>query len=163
VTLNVSKGQERYLIPMDLKGKDINAATTELQALTLTVANQPNQVYNEKIPAGKVVSTTPAEGTKVKRNSQVVLNVSQGPKPIVVPPIAGVDIKAATLRLTKLGLVVKVATQIYDSSPVGNIISSDPVPGTTVKKGDVISVTVSKGPPPVQVPNVVGMDVSTAK
>ena len=163
VTLNVSKGQERYLIPMDLKGKDINAATTELQALTLTVANQATQVYNERIPVGKVVSTTPAGGTKVKRNSQVVLNVSQGPKPIVVPPIAGFDIKKATVQLAKLGLVVSVATQIYDSSPVGDIISSDPVPGTTVKKGDTISLTVSKGPPPVQVPNVVGMDVSTAK
>ena len=163
VTLNVSKGQERYLIPMDLKNKDINDATAELEALTLVVNSPAKQVYDDKVAVGKVVGTTPAGGTKVKRNATVTLLVSQGPKPIIVPPIAGMNITEATADLTKLGLIVEVATQVFDTSAVGTVISANPVPGTTVKKGDTVSLTVSKGPPPIQVPNVVGLDVSTAK
>ena len=163
ITLNVSKGQERYLVPMDLKGKDINTATTELQDLTLVVASPVEQVFDDKVPVGSVVSTKPVGGTKVKRNAEVTLYVSKGPKPIIVPPIAGLDITKVTADLTKLGLVVQVATQVFDQSPVGSVITSNPVPGTTVKKGDTVALTVSKGPPPVQVPSVVGLDVASAK
>ena len=163
VTLNVSKGQERYLIPMDLKNKDINDATSQLQDLTLVVVNPAKQIYDDKVPVGKVVGTKPTGGTKVKRGASVILLVSQGPKPILVPPIAGENITSATAQLTKLGLVVDVTDQVFDTSAVGTVISANPVPGTTVKKGDTISVTVSKGPPPIQVPNVVGLDITVAK
>ena len=44
----------------------------------------------------------------------------------------------------------------------GTILSTDPIPGTTVPKGTVIKVVLSKGPVLVDVPNVVGMDVATA-
>ncbi|MBU6348157.1 MAG: Stk1 family PASTA domain-containing Ser/Thr kinase [Actinomycetales bacterium] len=162
VTLLVSKGQERYIIPSDLAGKDPNDATNILQDLTLRVS-KTNEVYANKIPLGKVVSTNPKGGSKVKRNTAVILNVSKGPKPVIVPRIAGENIQIVTKQLEKLGLVVDIKDQIFDTSDVGTVISSDPTPGTSMKKGETIHLTVSKGPPPVAVPNVVGLDVDTAK
>jgi len=162
VAIQVSKGQERYLIPSDLTGKDPNDATKALQDLTLSVS-KTMQIYSNKIPIGKVVSTYPKGGTKVKRNAQVVLKVSKGPAPVTVPAIAGQNIKAVTKQLQKLGLVVDIKDQIFDASNVGAVLSSDPTPGSSMKKGDTIHLTISKGPPPVQVPNVVGLNIDVAK
>ncbi|NBV90012.1 MAG: PASTA domain-containing protein [Actinobacteria bacterium] len=119
-----------------------------------------HQILLAKTP---IVSTNPKGGTKVKRNANVILNVSKGPAPVIVPRIAGENIAKVTKQLEKLGLVVDIKDQIFDSSDVGTVLGSNPTPGTSMKKGETIHLTVSKGPPPVPVPNVVGMDVESAK
>ena len=161
VTLFVSKGQERYLIPSDLAGKDPNDATSALEALTLVISST-NEVFDEVIPVGKVVSTDPVGGTSVKRETPVTILVSKGPAPVEVPPIIGTLITDATTTLGPLGLTTETIREDFDDSVAGTILSTDPIPGTTVPKGTVIKVVLSKGPVLVDVPNVVGMDVTTA-
>jgi len=154
VIVQVSKGQERYIIPTDFKGKDPNDVKKTLQDLTLSVSNTV-EIYDNKVEIGKVVTTFPRGGTKVKRNTPVLLKISKGPAPVTIPPIAGKDIKVVTKQLQKLGLVVDIKDQIFDESPMGSVLSSDPTPGSTLKKGDTIRLIISKGPPPVQVPRVI--------
>jgi eukaryotic-like serine/threonine-protein kinase len=161
VTLFVSKGQERYLIPSDLAGQDPADATSALEALTLVIS-ATNEVFDELIPTGKVVSTDPVGGTSVKRETPVTILVSKGPAPVEVPPIIGTLITDATNTLGPLGLTTETIREDFDDSVAGTILSTDPIPGTTVPKGTVIKVVLSKGPVLVDVPNVVGMDVATA-
>jgi beta-lactam-binding protein with PASTA domain/serine/threonine protein kinase len=161
VTLFVSKGQERYLVPSDLAGQDPNDATSALEALTLVVSGT-NEVFDEVIPVGKVVNTDPVGGTSVKRETPVTILVSKGPAPVEVPPIIGILITDATTALGALGLTTETIREDFDDSVAGTILSTDPIPGTTVPKGTVIKVVLSKGPVLVDVPNVVGMDVATA-
>lgn len=161
VTLFVSKGQERYLIPSDLAGQDPNDATSALETLTLVISGT-NEVFDELIPVGKVVSTDPVGGTSVKRETPVTILVSKGPAPVEVPPIIGTLITDATTTLGPLGLTAETVREDFDDSVAGTILSTDPIPGTTVPKGTVIKVVLSKGPVLVDVPNVVGMDVATA-
>lgn len=161
VTLIVSKGQERYLIPSDLAGQDPGDVTAALESLTLVIAGT-NEVFDEVIPAGKVVSTDPAGGTSVKRETPVTILVSKGPAPVEVPPIIGTLITDATTTLGALGLTSETIREDFDDSVAGTILTTDPIPGTTVPKGTVIKVVLSKGPVLVDVPNVVGMDVATA-
>jgi serine/threonine-protein kinase len=161
VTLFVSKGQERYLIPSDLAGQDPKDATSALEALTLVISGT-NEVFDEVIPVGKVVSTDPVGGTSVKRETPVTILVSKGPAPVEVPPIIGTLITDATTTLGPLGLTTETIREDFDDSVAGTILSTDPIPGTTVPKGTVIKVVLSKGPVLVDVPNVVGMDVATA-
>lgn len=161
VTLIVSKGQERYLIPSDLPGKDPADAASLLEDLTLVISGN-KEVFDELIPVGKVVGTDPIAGTSVKRETPVTILVSKGPAPVDVPPIVGTLITDATTTLTALGLTAKTIQEDFDDSVAGTILSTDPAPGTTVPKGTVINVIVSKGPPLVDVPNVVGMSTSTA-
>jgi len=123
VTLIVSKGQERYLIPSDLTGQDPKDATSALEALTLVIS-ATNEVFDELIPVGKVTD--------------------------------------ATTTLGAIGLTTETIREDFDDSVAGTILSTDPIPGTTVPKGTVIKVVLSKGPVLVDVPNVVGMDVATA-
>ncbi len=161
VTIVVSKGQERYLIPSDLTGKDPAKAKKALEALTLNVAGT-QQVYDDHVDVGRVVRTEPSGGAKVKRATDVTLFISKGPAPVTIPAIAGQDIKKVKSQLSKIGLKSNVVQEIFDSSPLGSVISSDPSPGTTVPRGTTIKLTVSKGPPLVAVPDVVGKKKSDA-
>jgi serine/threonine-protein kinase len=79
-----------------------------------------------------------------------------------VPPIVGTLITDATTTLTALGLTTKTIQEDFDASFAGTILSTDPVPGTSVPKGTVINVVLSKGPVLIDVPNVVGMNIETA-
>lgn len=161
IVLRVSKGQERYLIPTDLVGRDPAEVTTILEDLTLIIAGN-NDVFDELIPLGKVVGTDPAAGESVKRATSVIILVSKGPAPVEVPPILGTLVTDATNALTNLGLTLEITLENFADSVAGTILTSDPLPGTTVPKATVVKVTVSKGPVLVDVPNVVGMDVTTA-
>jgi serine/threonine-protein kinase len=161
VTLFVSKGQERYLVPSDLAGQDPDDATSALEALTLVVSDT-SEVFDELIPVGKVVGTDPVGGTSVKRETLVTILISKGPAPVEVPPIIGTSITDATTTLGALSLTTETVREDFDDSVAGTILSTDPLPGTTVPKGTVIKVVLSKGPVLVDVPNVVDMDVETA-
>jgi serine/threonine-protein kinase len=161
VTLIVSKGQERYLIPSDVSGKEPAEVTSALEDLTLIIA-RTQEVFDELIPVGKVVSTNPIGGTSVRRETPVTILVSKGPAPVDVPPIVGTLITDATTTLTALGLTTKTIQENFDDSVAGTILSTDPLPGTPVPKGTVINIILSKGPVLVDVPNVVGMNVETA-
>jgi serine/threonine-protein kinase len=161
VKLFVSKGQERYVIPSDLAGKDPKDATAALEALTLVIAGT-NEVFDELIPVGKVVSTDPVGGTSVKRETPITLLVSKGPAPVELPPIIGTLLVDANTALAAIGLTTQTIEEKFDDSTAGTILLSDPVPGTTVPKGTVIKVVVSKGPVLVEVPNVKGLSTSQA-
>ena len=161
VTLIVSKGKERYLIPSDLAGQDPQDVTSALEALTLVVS-ETSEVFDELIPVGKVVSTDPVGGTSVKRETPVTILISKGPAPVEVPPIIGTLINDAATTLGAIGLTTETIREDFDDSVAGTILSTDPIPGTTVPKGTVLKVIVSKGPVLVDVPNVVGMDVVKA-
>lgn len=161
VTIVVSQGQERYIIPKNLAGKDPSKAQNALEDLTLNVSGT-KQVYDDKIKLGRVVRTEPAGGSKVKRATDVVLYVSKGPAPVTIPGIAGQDIVTVNVQLTKLGLKSDVVSQVFDASPEGSVISSDPAPGQVVPRGTTIKLTVSKGPPLVAVPDVVGKKKASA-
>jgi len=82
--------------------------------------------------------------------------------PVAVPPIVGTSITDATSKLTALGLTTETIQEIFDDSDAGTILSTDPAPGTLVPKETVVKITLSKGPVLVDVPNVIGMDISAA-
>lgn len=161
VNIYISKGKERYVLPSELVGMDPNVARDLLTSLTL-VTSRTQSIFSSKIPIGKVVSTKPEIGTQVKRATNITLLISRGPAPVPVPGIAGVSVSIATKMLGKLGLSLDVVDQIFDDSKEGTIISSDPVPGTSVAKGSKVKVTVSKGPALIDVPNVVGIGTDEA-
>ena len=161
VTIVISKGQERYIIPKDLAGTDPSKAQNELEDLTLNVTGT-KQVYDDKIKIGQVVRTAPAGGTKVKRETGVVLYVSKGPAPVTIPGLAGQPLSTVKAQLSKLGLKSEVVSEVFDASPEGSVISSDPAPGQVVPRGSTVNLTVSKGPPLIAVPDVVGKKKAAA-
>ena len=161
VSAVVSKGPERHAVPA-VAGLSVDDATTAITDASLTVGAQ-TQVYDDKIPAGSVVTSNPAAAVKLKRGQSVALVVSKGPAPVALPSAVGKPAAATTAALTKLGLKVTSTTAYGKTVPAGSVVSMTPGAGTTVAKGSPVALVVSKGPPLVVVPDLYTMSESDAK
>ncbi|MCF0154736.1 MAG: PASTA domain-containing protein, partial [Veillonella sp.] len=124
-----------------------------------------SEVANSEVPAGQVISQTPAAGETVKENRPVHLVVSKGSGDITVPDLSGLTVDQARQRLKDLGLVVgKITMQEDTSKPDGVVLSSSPSNDSKVSKGQPIDLVVNKlKPKKVSMPNVIGMSLKDAR
>lgn len=136
-------------------GQDQVQAVQALAALALR-ADPIVQQYDEKTPAGKVLSQDPAPGAEVARGSSVRLSVSQGPAPRPVPTdLTGKSCDAASAKIQAVGLTA-ACTQVFDDRlPVGQVVSTSPAAGAPAPVGSTVAVRVSKGPELIAVPTSV--------
>ncbi|MGB4324612.1 MAG: Stk1 family PASTA domain-containing Ser/Thr kinase [Candidatus Nanopelagicales bacterium] len=155
INASVSQGPERYLVP-DVKGETPEVATTAITGANLALGGR-TEAFDDNVPEGLVAKTDPKIGSELKPDTRVDLVISKGPKPVNVPKVVGTRIKAANDTLTALGLEVKRSESYSESVDKNKVISIKPKAGTTVNSGSTVDVVVSKGPPPVTVPNLVDM------
>lgn len=160
VKLTVSKGAERYQVP-DVVNKSEADAKTDLTNAGLRAVTG-RTVYDEKIATGLVVRTDPKVGTPLRPNTAVTLVLSRGPEPIPVPNVVGSTNAAATQILRSRGFTVTSSEAFSDTVKSGLVISVSPKAGTKLNKNDTVNLVVSKGPPPVTIPRVVGLSRSAA-
>jgi serine/threonine-protein kinase len=92
--------------------------------------------------------------TQLPRNSAVDLVVSSGPSPRTVPRLAGATEAEARDELTKLGLVARVGQEFSSTVRAGLVLRTDPPEGKQVRRGDPVTVVMSKGADLVTVPDV---------
>ncbi len=151
VTVRYSKGPDLRTVP-SLVGKDPGTARSLLIDRGLKVADSQPLEYSS-VAKGKVTRTDPPAGRKLAPGTSVTIYVSQGPEPIGVPDLAGKKQDKAIKALTDLGFKYVVNQQFSDDVPQGVVISNDPNSGTA-PKGSTVTLTVSKGPDVVEVPDV---------
>jgi serine/threonine-protein kinase len=161
VTLTVSDGPETVQVP-DLSGLTLASAKARLKDAGLA-AGMVTRVFDEDVTQGSVISTTPAAGTTRHGGSAVALTVSKG-APVEVPDLAGASVADATAQLESAGLKVKVATeQVNSEYDAGLVATQSPGAAKEVATGTTVTLTVSKGPEMVDVPDVVGDSTDDAK
>ena len=155
VTITVSTGPQMFTVP-SVRGDGYDTAVSALrQAGAKNVVATPRQRYDDTVPKGDVVGTLPASGRSIPRTSPVTLLVSQGPRSYPVPTIAPGTPYDQAKRTLKTSAGQFKPTRVYEySDTVGKdeVISIDPT-GQAVK-GSTITVTVSKGPEFVTVPDI---------
>jgi serine/threonine-protein kinase len=123
-----------------------------------------NGQYSETIPKDTVVSQKPGPQERIVSGGTITITLSLGQERFEVPDLAGVEVASAKTQLAQLNLQYKEgAGQYSDTVPEGSVISTTPDKGTELKKGDTVTVVVSKGRAPIQVPNLVGMNVNDAR
>lgn len=150
ITLVISRGPQRYPLP-DLVGQPFDLAKRQLEDLKVTVNR--TERYDDNIPVGSVVATEPATGNEVKPGDTVTLAVSKGRSPNRVPNVRGKNRQDAERILRNAGLKVKVEEEDSDK-PKDQVISQSPEDGVGVEPGVEVTITVSKGPPHVVIPDV---------
>ncbi|MBF8175522.1 Stk1 family PASTA domain-containing Ser/Thr kinase [Streptomyces olivaceus] len=161
VSFTVSDGPDRVKLP-DLEGYRLDRARTLLKDEGLE-PGMVTKAFSEEVPTGFVVSTKPAAGTTVRGGSAVALVVSKG-RPVDVPDVTGDDLDEARTELSEAGLKVKVAEKRVNSEhDSGQVARQTPEPGSEAAEGDTVTLTVSKGPEMVEVPDVVGDSVDDAR
>jgi eukaryotic-like serine/threonine-protein kinase len=160
IVLALSKGPERHDVPT-LTGKTPDVAGQILADNHLKVGD-PTDAYSDDVAKGMVVETVPPVGTALKRDATVQLVISKGAEPVDVPDVTGKSVDDAKSTLKDVGLRGKVAERKYDEQVAdGDVISQAP-PDGQLPKGSDVALVVSKGPPLVAVPDVVGMSIGEA-
>jgi serine/threonine-protein kinase len=158
----ISKGKERYAVPQ-VAEFTVDEATAALGDANLAVGDI-TKAYDDKVPLDLVIATDPAVGSKLKRDQAVALVVSKGPAPVKLPDLVGQTQAKAVASLKKLGITDLVITEEFSKTVAqGSIVSMAPKPGVTVPKGSQVALVVSKGPPPVTVPDLYTMSEADAK
>ncbi|MEO9139666.1 MAG: Stk1 family PASTA domain-containing Ser/Thr kinase [Jatrophihabitans sp.] len=153
VKLTVSAGPKKYVIP-STAGKSVDEALIALQAAgNLQVEQTPIQRYNDTVPAGRVIGTSPAANQRVTRSQPVQIIVSQGPPTISVPKIdPGTSLDVATKTLGAKKFKTTTDQAYSDTVPEGAVVSVSP--SDTATKFSTITITVSRGPEMVTVPKI---------
>ena len=84
------------------------------------------------------------------------------PQEVEVPSVVGMTKQAAMTAAGEVGLEAAVAARVHDfGSAPGEVLSQDPSEGMLLE-GEAIALTISKGPPPMTVPDLTGMTVEIA-
>jgi serine/threonine-protein kinase len=126
-------------------------ATAAAKGLTVDV-----QRVDADDVVGMVMSQRPAPGAFIKNGTRIRLVVSRGPPPVPVTQVDGQNAADAQAALERDGFVVTVRQDYDDVVPVGTVIGTDPPKGSSAPRESEIVLIVSKGPTPVQIPDVSG-------
>jgi serine/threonine protein kinase len=131
-------------------------------------------VKKEKTSPGKG-SDKRKTSTRVKRNRSIAAAIAVllgagiwygflGPgSKVVVPSIAGLNLKEATKQLADLGLTLSVKSEEFSEDiPQGKIIQSLPAGGGRVAPHGSVEAIVSKGKERYDVPDLKGLDQDAA-
>ncbi len=158
VTIDVSSGKPEVSVP-SLVGQSRDSAVAALTQLGLVA--QVVEV-NSDDEEGTVVAQSLAPGTVVVEGTRIRINVSKGPKPVVVPNVVNQPYEQAALELRRNGFGV---TRIDVASDLteGIVVDQDPSGDSEATKGTTVTLSVSKGPSTVAVPDVTASDVTIAQ
>jgi len=146
----------RYHTVPALVGQSQSAATELLRTDGFSVDPAVDQQYSETLATGIVITTDPGAGSHVLGGKFVKLVVSKGQERFLVPSVAGQSYSQAqqAFDAIPIQLVRSDAADDTGKIPTGQAIGTDPAAGAKVKRGQVITVFVSTGPPVITVPDV---------
>lgn len=159
IVVSSKKAEEEIKIP-DVSGMDESEAQRTLEAKGLTVGTS-QFVYSGQVAEGEVIETTPAAGTSVTADQEVIMKVSKGEEKQAVPSVVGKSESEAQSAIKGAGLSVSAKYEYSDDVEKGYVISQSPYGGNKVNAGTTVYIVVSKGQKPedkIQVKNFAGSD-----
>lgn len=149
----VSLGAERYAVP-DVRGSTPKEATEAIVSAGLASGGRV-EAFDDQVPTGQVASTDPPMGEPVPVDTPVDLIISKGPEPVELADITGKKQAVAIKRLEQAGVQVSAVKEFSESVAQGRVVSMAPKAATVVDSGSTVKIVVSKGPPPVEVPDLI--------
>ena len=152
-------------VPSSIVGMSVADATATMTRLGLKVNPSAGSTDSPTVPVGSVAAATPAVGASIARGATIQLLVSTGPKPIAVPPFAGMTEDEAKAAIAAAPFTLKATIRQFDTAtPKGLVIDALGADGASILKaatyGDrqPISLVVSAG----ALPDVACKSVSDA-
>jgi len=137
VTIVTSKGHAPLPVPT-VTGPGSSYATAAATLTSLGFAPVQANDYSSTVPKGQVIGTVPdPTAGPVPYGSQVTVQVSLGPKPVTIPPLAQQSPSAAEAALAALGLHVGGP---YGPPGSTTVVSTVPAAGTQVPLGSTVDV-----------------------
>ena len=162
----LSAGTEETVEVPDVRGMTYEEAQAELKKHDLGIRRADEEEPSNEYAKGEVKSQDPGADEKVKKNTTVTVVISSGEeaKKVAVPDVINRSESEAEDILQDAGLkVTHGEAQYSDNVASGNVISTDPEPGTEVDEGSSVQIIVSLGKEKVKVPNLLDKSQSDAE
>jgi serine/threonine-protein kinase len=150
ITLIVSAGPHMIKMPQ-VTGLKLTDAQAAIKHAGL-VPGKVKLVTSATIAAGIVISTSPSVGTSWPQPNPVTIVLSAGPP---LPNFVGQQKAVAEQWASANGVNLNEVTTANDQ-PTDTVIKQSVRPGSAFTAGQVITVTISTGPPMVGIPNLDG-------
>ncbi len=141
VTLVISKGAELRDIP-DVKTMTLSQATHILERMGFTVGDVTKK-YISGVSFGSVLEQQPKANGKAPKGSKINLVVNEGDK--AVPNLIGKKLSDAEKLLRDVDLETADVRYVQGASDKDTVISTNPIAGTMLGKGDKVILIVSDG------------------
>ncbi|MGI8684077.1 MAG: Stk1 family PASTA domain-containing Ser/Thr kinase [Acidimicrobiales bacterium] len=142
VILKVSQGAKPVEVP-NVVGTDEEDALSALERLGLRAESVREP--SDTAALNRVTAQNPTPGTPAPKGSAVTLTVSSGKPKVPVPDVVNKDAVAASDDIVNAGLRVRTMQEASPTITRGNVIRTDPVPGTEIDKGATVTIHVSTG------------------
>jgi eukaryotic-like serine/threonine-protein kinase len=158
-------GQE--IIVPDLTNSFYEDARDILDQLGLQIIEESKKFdVNNVFPIGVVMTQTPKPNSKVKKGRRVYVIVSKGEPTIEMPDLVKKSERNATFLLNNKGLLLgEIFFEFSDVFPAGVVADQNIPPGTEIKPGMYVDLTISSGrfPDRFIVPDIVNRNFIDAK
>ena len=140
IVYHLSKGTEKVSIP-NVVGMTQANATSKLEnaGFSVNVATSAS----DDVDKGNVIKQSDT-GT-AKKGSTITITVSSGASSVEVPNVVGKTESDAGSALEKAGFKYDVQPESSSTVAKGTVIRQSPSSGASAKKGDTITIFVSKG------------------
>ena len=159
----IIKSEDTVVVP-ELVGKDVVYALNVLTGLGLNIKVGGTE-YRADVPKDHVAYQEPEPGAEVKKDRDVRIIISKGPKILLMPNFAGMDMRQANIIMEENDLSRGVLSRTYsDRAAIYEVISQVPTPGMVVTRGDSVDLLVSLGSRPVtyKMPDLHGLTLEGA-
>ena len=150
----------RVIVPTLLQSTEERAVAL-LEQFQLAV--EVEEVFNDSVAPGLVVSQSPAANSQVDGGSVVTIKISKGPENPAMPDLVGITVDNARAQLELLGVDVEEIEQWSETVAAGIVMGQEPSPETLVESGSTVRLIVSKGVDRVQVPDVRNQQLAFAQ
>lgn len=144
----------------DLRGETLSGARERVRELDLVVASS-DSIYHPEIPRGEVIAQTPLPGQLSRPGGEVGVTLSLGPESVEVPAVEGLRADRAEAVLETVGFTV-VVDSVEADAPPGRVVYAEPGAGAEVSLPTEVTLAVSRGPPAVSMPRLVGLSQEEA-
>ena len=151
-----STGPGGQAIIPELEGRSVEVAISALEPIGLQVSQQ--QEHSPQVPVGLVTRTEPIAGTRVAKQSEVIVFVSLGPKQVLVPEPLGLGLEEAKALLVSAGLTPGSVNSFFTDTEAGQVFAFSQPTGTLLNEGSILDLQLSLGP----LPEVAGTDSTQA-
>ncbi len=162
VNLVISSGSALITVPDVVSQAQVTAQQT-ITSMGLTLGSI-STVTSNTVALNDVISQNPVAGSSVSPDTSVNLVVSSGSALITVPDVVSQAQVTAQQTITSTGLVVgNISTVSSNTVALNDVISQNPVAGSSVSPDTSVNLVVSSGNALVTVPDLVGQTQSAAQ
>ncbi|MEE1296703.1 MAG: PASTA domain-containing protein [Bifidobacterium sp.] len=163
VEVTVSQGVRMATVPTDIMSVDDPVEALKQAGFDDVTNNSSDDEWSMDVPEGHAISVSVQPGAQLAHNTPITVKLSKGPMPVQMPDVIGKTKEEALSLLDAAKLKVTFAEQYDDKVEAGKVLFTNTDAGATLHWGDSVTVTLSKGPEMVTVPNVVGKKLDEAK